>query len=191
MRRSERKRRVWALLSVLALVTALPLLGRAQRAPDPAPEGAQGDVRTRLTGTFRPVSVPHSRERIDAAIERTVSQMMFLIQGIARSRLRDANPVFNSITIRFPPGGIEVVAGLPVRSRDDGTPGTTVGITGAPSRVVQRVTRGRLEQTLTTDEGTRRTEFIASAEGDRLSVRVSISSHQLPVPVQYELLYQR
>jgi hypothetical protein len=172
---------------LLAGAIALTLSSSPARAQsNPAEE-----VRERLTGTFASVSEAANQARIDAAIERVVARLVFFARDLARSRLREANPVFRAITVRFGTGSVDVTAGRTVHSRDDGSETTATGLNGQSSHVTQRLDGGRLVQVMWTDQGARRTEFIVSADGAVLTVRVTLTSPQLPAPLTYELTYRR
>lgn len=185
---------VWlaVLVAALPLSASLSSKGSAQTPPASSETQAQSDLRARYSGTFVPIGGGRNQANIDAAIERVVQQMVFFAQGIARARLHEVNPVFPTIVFSFPAGSIEVTTpGHPVRSPDDGSQSSAIGINGDRSNVTQRFENGRLIQTMWTDAGSRRTEFSLAPDNTTLHVRVTITSGRLPLPIQYELLYRR
>jgi hypothetical protein len=165
-------------------------------APGPTVAPAQPavvDPRERYTGTFTFVGGDSERRGIESAIERSVTVMNFIVRGIARGRLRETNQAYASVTIRFPPGSIEVFRSgdRAVRSRDDGTQGSALDIHGDPLRVTQRFENGRLVQHIWNDDGGGRHEYSLSADGRTLIHTVHITSRHLPVPVHYSLTFRR
>jgi len=130
---------------------------------------------------------------VRAAIDRSVDSLMFMIRGIARGRITDNNPIYPSIAIRSANGQIEaVLAGWPVcRSPGDGRRISWRNDHGDSAELSQRFESGRLVQVISGEGGSRRNEFVISPDGHTLTLRVRITSGQLPVPVQYALTYRR
>jgi hypothetical protein len=186
-----RVRKGWVLAAAaMALVVVAPTLVRAQ--VPAAVQAAVSDVRARFAGTFTPISVPFNQAMIETAIDRTVAPLIIIAQPIARSRLRAANPVFHAIAIRFTEGQIEVDANpMTVRTRDDGTEGSAIGLNNRPNHVMQRMQNDQLLQNMWTEEGARHTVFHASPDGRLLRVHVTITSPRLSVPLDYEMVYRR
>jgi hypothetical protein len=129
---------------------------------------------------------------MEAAVERTVQGFFGLVRGIARSRLRDANPVFGTVTIAFEGDRVRVLT-PPVTavSRLDGAEGSTVGLDREPNRLTHRMVMGDLVQRTWNDSGARLTVFRPSSDGRTLRLHVTVTSDRLPEPVDYELVYTR
>ena len=192
-------------IAICSIALALPLAALPLRAQTPAPAVAPAaagpapvaapveDPRVRFTGTFHYAGGDGQRATLTAAIERAVADRTFITRGIARDRLTNKNPVYSNVGFQFPAGMIDcAMSGRPtIHTRDDGTAGQTTSITGDPLRVTQRLENGHIVQVLSSDEGTRRNEFVASADGHSLTMRVTVTSGQLPAPLRYELSYRK
>ena len=117
--------------------------------------------------------------------------MFFLIRGIARRRLRAANPIARRlelerrgavVTLRFD--------GRVYRARLGGKANIVVGTTGDKLAYTVRQTRAGLVQRFVGAKGTRINK-IKSAGADRIVLDVTIMSARLPSHVRYHLVYQR
>jgi hypothetical protein len=186
--------RWWAL--ALTMTVTVPC-GVAAQVDRPGAEvgsvGAGSDARETLAGTFHFVGGERQTAALGRAINDAVAAMPFFKRPWARGRLRPRNALVQTVAIRFPPGRVEVSfnGGAPFRSPDDGTPAPGRAITGDALRVRQHVERDRLVQTLASNEGTRRDEFVVSPDGQRLTMHVTVTSSQLPRPLRYDLDYAR
>jgi hypothetical protein len=153
------------------------------------------DPRSRYTGPrFVYAGVQGERAAVQAAIERVVSQLFFVIRPIARNRLRDSNPVFPSVEFHFAPGTVEtVMPGQPnVRTPDNGTAVMVRGIEGNMIRGKHWFERdGHLVEATWSDDGARRIDFVLSPDGRTLFLRVEVTSRHLPQPIRYQLTYRR
>lgn len=171
---------------IAAMFATLPMARvDAQSAPDPHAAFAGH--------SFAFVGGARETAQIQAAIERATAPMNFLVRAIARSRLRDRNPVYATIMFRFERGQIEVV--VPgreaFRSAESGSNASWRGPDGAVYQLTQRLEGGRVVQTVGTSDGTRRNEFIPGPDGHTLTMHVRITSPHLPLPVDYTLSYRR
>ncbi len=161
--------------------------------PPPPPPPVPVDPRVTLAGNYNFAGGSRDRGLVDAAIERAVSPMFFAIRPIARGRLHDINPIYNSVTIRFANGVVEVnLAGSPLMRSNEGARTPWTARNGDHVQMTQRLDgNGHLIQELAGETGTRRNEFIASPDGHTLTLRVRITSTQLSSPMAYELTYRR
>jgi hypothetical protein len=188
-----------ALASVVALCLAAPERAAAQAPPAatvppaaaPAPPAV--DPHVLYAGSYSFVGGDRERNAINAAIERATDGLNFIIRPIANDRIRGASPVPGAVTIRFPPGQVEVLAitGRIWRSPENGPAVPGQGVTGDPVRITSRWENGHLVQILATDEGARRNDYILNADGRTLTLRVTTSSPRLPRSVIYDLTYRR
>jgi hypothetical protein len=189
------------LLATVTGLLAIAPLSRAQTPPpaQPAtppavPAPAPPDIRARSAGgAFGFAGGDRERSALSAAIERTVSNVNFLIRGIARGRLTDRNQPYGHITIRFVPGFIEIQAeGRPLfRSPDTGAQGNWHGPDNADYRIVQRVEGDSIVQEVGNSDGTRRNVFRVSPDGHTLTMSVRVTSSRLPQALEYSLTYRR
>ncbi|MFO0560836.1 MAG: hypothetical protein U0269_22655 [Polyangiales bacterium] len=198
--RAQRKGRSTTLLRAATALTAAALLiapltaVRAQQQPVATPVVAPAaalNPRVMLAGRYVPApGAPNAANR-DAAVQRSVDSLMFLIRPIAHSRITEANPVFSSVTIAFPPGQIEVVSPpIVARSADNGAEASTTGLDRERNRLTQRIVGNTLVQTTWNDSGARTTRFVPNV-GNRLVIQVEVTSPRLPVPVRYAMSFLR
>lgn len=175
-------------LTGCALALGAPL-ALAQSCPPPLPAAERVDARDafrrRLSGRYRAASEATNEARRDEGISRAASAFFVLIRPIVVSRLTDGVPTFREVRVAFEGGVVEVTtAPVVARSRDDGTPSTTLGFNRALNHLTQRVSTHALLQTTWTDEGSRTTLFTLERD-DTLTLRVLLRSPQLPVPVSF------
>ena len=174
----------------LSLVAALMLLGGTAwsgRAQAPPSSGELGD----LDGTYRLTS---GHESLRRGIERAVRGLNFFIRGFARTEIRRSVQPEQSVEIQA--RGAERVA---VRLGAWTSPavsvqGPAVRVTGSDGDVsrfrAQRSGSG-LYLRSETDRGTRESWLRPELEPGALWMPVRITSPQLPVPIQYDLRYER
>lgn len=173
-----------SMLAALALLSGTTWAGQAQAPPS---SGELDD----LSGTYRLTSGHDSLRR---GIERAVMGLNFFIRGFARTEIRRA--VQPEPSVRIDAEGSDRVA---VQLGDWRSP--AVSVRGAPVQVtgsdgivsrfsVQRSGPG-LYLRSETDRGTRESWLRPDREDGALWMQVRISSHQLPIPIQYDLRYRR
>jgi hypothetical protein len=177
----------------LALGTAVANAQTPPQAATPQPAAAAPvDQHARFTGTFNYVGGQRERDALNAAIERVVTQMNFITGPIARGRLREKNPVYPNIAIRFPPGQVMLVlAGRTWASPDNGAEAPARASNGDPVHTSQRIDHDHIVQVIRSDEGIRRNEYWLWGDGNTLTLRVTVTSSRLPAPVRYSLTYRR
>jgi hypothetical protein len=177
------------MVMLLAALVAIPAMAqdRPSAATDPAGQWPPD-------GSFTYTLIPDSSGNVRAAIDRTVAGMFFIAQPIARGRLIKINPVPQHVRIRSGPDTISVAF-------DDGNPvvtplsGDTVPwsnpLTHEMDRAHVALVRDTVKQTIAAPDGQRTNAFIFSEGGKRLRLVVTVTSHQLPRPLIYELLFRR
>lgn len=182
-----------ALTAPRAEAQPAPTPPAAQPAPPPAAApAAPVDPRTRLAGSFVFVGGDRERAALNAAIDRATEGMNFITGPIARGRLRDRNPIYNTVALRFPAGFIEVVYdGRVFRAPESGANAPGRSITNDPIQVSQRINNGQLVQVITSDSGSKRAEMALSADGNTLSMHITITAGALPRPLRYTLTFRR
>jgi len=137
--------------------------------------------------------VPDSSDTIRKAIDRTVSHMNFIVRGIARGRLTKINPTPHQVRVDMEADTVSVAF-------DDGNPvvtplnGDTVAwrnpLTGETNHAHVTVAGDTVRQTIVAKDGERENALIFSDNGARLRLRVTVTSHRLPQPLIYELLFR-
>lgn len=128
----------------------------------------------------------------DAAIEKVVSEMFFLVRPIARERLRASNVIVGSLAIVVTPATIRVTRdGVLLESPRDGTEVRWTAPDGRTYDVSQRVDESSgLEQRFRGPDGTRVNALTPTNDGG-VSLGVTVTSPKLPIPLHYTLAYER
>ncbi len=184
-------RAVRAFLSLLVLLGVH--CGGEEEAPPPVtsasatPESVS--AATRFAGSFKHVGGTAELEARDKAIDDLVAEMSFMKRGVARDKLREANPIAEKIVVSESQGTLTI--SMDERSYTaplDETPVRVKGITGDMLDLVVRA-GPELEQVFSA-EGKGRTNKYALA-GDRLTIQVRIHSESLPRELSYALTYER
>jgi hypothetical protein len=145
-------------------------------------------------GAFTYTLVADSSGDVKAAINKTVDGMNFITRPIARGRLAKVNPV---------PHRVRVVLGKDTVSAafDEGNPvvtpvsGQVVAwsnpLTHETNQAHAAVAGDTVRQTIVAGDGQRENAFIFTDGGTRLHLVVTVTSHRLPRPLTYELLFRR
>ena len=143
-----------------------------------------------VQGTFE--SANAGRDEIDKAIEAGIAKMNFIARPIARSRLKKTNPLYERIFIAHDGAQISVRydQGKPVVMPADGTAVKWTRDDGEVFDVSAKSGDAQLQQTFKAEDGQRVNEFSLAPDGV-LTLKVTLTSPQLPAPVTYTLLYRR
>ncbi|CAN5616948.1 hypothetical protein BH23GEM7_BH23GEM7_22310 [soil metagenome] len=130
---------------------------------------------------------------INQAIERGIAGMNFVTRPVARGRLRKTNEPFGAITISRTPAEVAIATdgGAPVVTPADGSAVRWRREDGEVFQVSTALRDGVLRQTFVADDGQRENALSLSADGDTLTMRVTVTSPRLPRPVSYRLVYLR
>lgn len=132
------------------------------------------------------------RDGVDAAIAKAMDAISPLFRKIGTKRLKANNPVSKQVSIAINGDKARVAFGMYDNEAPlDGTRVKTKSKAGDRIKLRHRVRGSTLVQTITGDGGKRTNSFTLSEDGQRLTVRVKITSDQLPVPVEYRLSYKR
>jgi hypothetical protein len=162
-------------LIVLALSTGAL---SAQAAPIPA-------------GTWR--FVPEESQQIDQAANQAVSHLNFLIRGIARNRLKNANKPISRIIIQYPDDDVYI------SFREDEPPtvsprsGEFAPYTRADGEVVQVKTElgnGTIRQFFDSDDGQKEHLYRLRPDGT-MALEVTVFSERLREPFTYTWVFRR
>jgi len=165
----------------------------AAASPSPATTPSLAELRGRYAGFYRYAGdAREQKARLDA-IGQSASSFFFAVRGVARSKLEDRTRIMPTCRFEFSDGNIRSTV-----------PGHAVAVSPesgaiAPYRVEddaialsQRFDGVRLVQTFKADEGgTRRNEFTLSPDGAWLTMKATLSSPKLSIPVVYTLTYRR
>jgi hypothetical protein len=145
---------------------------------------------TTIQGEF--VSTNSSKAPITEAIDTAIAKMNFLTRAVARSRLLDANPLYERIEIANDGSQITVryAKGKPVVMPADGGAVKWTRDDGEKFDVSAHAGDSQLQHRFKAEDGERLNEFRLSPDGT-LTLNVTISSPQLAAPVKYALTYRR
>ncbi|HZO14830.1 MAG TPA: hypothetical protein VFB62_16260 [Polyangiaceae bacterium] len=181
-----------AWFSLIATSLALGGLRPAIASPPAAREAPMATESVdRLAGSFRFAGGGRERAARDAAIDQVVDEMSFLVRGIARKRLREANRIRERVAISRQGDKLTVrLDGETFTAPINGPAVDVVARDGMELKLRYRIAKGRIEQTLQAEEGGRTNHFEVDGKG-RLTVRVRIFSEKLPKDVRYRLTYAR
>jgi hypothetical protein len=140
------------------------------------------------------ILVPDSSESIRAAIDTTVAHMNFITRPIARSRLSKINPTPQIVRVDVGSDSVSVAF-------DESDPvvtplsGDTVAwrnpLTGEMDEAHGTVAADTVRQVIMAQDGDRENALIFSNDGARLQLHVTVTSHRLPRPLVYDLVFHK
>lgn len=176
------------LASVLAVCLAMIL----PQAPRAAAATAQAPV-DRLAGTFRFAGGRAQRDAVADAIERAVQTLMPMVHGLARRRLTAVNTIPTSIRMSMEGDDLVVVYGdqKPQRAPLDGSVQSWENREGTKVKLKHELRGSTVVQTIWGGGGRRVMVWSLDDPGQRLSVRSTMTSPQLSVPIEYRLTFER
>lgn len=153
---------------------------------EPVTETAAWSVRFRYAGGQA------GRDAVDSAIDEATEDMNVLVRGIARRRLRDANPVITELgfSLDGDPLRASYVEGRVVESPADGTTVDWVDQYGDTVHVSQKFSGNKLVQHMSDDNGSRKNVYRFASDGGKMTMSVEIRSKMLPQPVRYDVSYR-
>jgi hypothetical protein len=162
------------------------------RSSAPPASGTATDPRTRFAGTYRYAGSAEEEEARRAAIDRSVEGFSVITRSTARNRVSSKTQILSLYTFSFEPGKICVRASSrpDMISGDKGEPADYV-YNGSWSKLTQRLEGDRISQVYESEDGRRENEFTFSQDGQVLTLKVTLASSRLSVPVVYVLSYKR
>jgi hypothetical protein len=195
--------RVLAWAGGCLLPMAASLAGGQSATPNPAPAAVTDTAHAMApgkpagipaAGSYTYTLAPDSSDDIKAAINTTVSPMNFIIRGIARGRLTKVNPLPHTVRLRLVADTVSVAFdnGDPVVTPSDGA---VVPWYNALAKETDKahveIAADTLRQTISASDGDRENAISFGDGGARLHLRVTVTSHRLPKPLVYQLLFRR
>lgn len=156
-----------------------------------APAGTS-DQPVRFAGTYRYAGNAQEEEARRAAIDRAVEGMSVFIRSTARNRVSATTQILGSYSFSFESGKIWVRAQSrpDMISGDKGEPADYV-YNGKHSKLTQRLVGDRISQVFVSDDGRRENEYMLSQDGRMVTLKVTLTSPRLSVPVVYSLSYKK
>ena len=132
-------------------------------------------------------------QSISAAVDKVADQMSFLIRGIVKDRLMKANPPVNTVAIVLAGNEATITrnGSMTVKSTTDGTPIDWTAPDGEKGKLSTVWAGPVLKRTLASGNGQRANAYSLDPSGKVLTLEVTISSSQLPAPVNYKLVFRR
>jgi hypothetical protein len=156
----------------------------------PAPLFAGDPVEKPYLGKYAHAGGEREREARDKAIEGVVREMNALIRGIARSKLREANPIPAAVSIASDGKSLSITHDkLVFTAPIHGGSAKVKGVTGDTLDLVHVVTATQLEQRFGNKAQGRINTYTKSAELLVLDVR--IYADRLPKDLSYRLTYKK
>jgi hypothetical protein len=163
----------------------LSAVGSEASAFDAPSEGAGLEWNHRYAGGEQ------GRAAIEAAIDDATEGMSPLIRGVARRRLREANPIIDELgfSLRGDPLRASYVGGRIIETPASGEAVDWVDPFGDTVKVSQRWSDRELVQHMSDGNGSRTSVYRFSDDGRRMTMSVKIESPRLPKPISYRLDY--
>ena len=187
-----RTRLPFALSLLLVVSASLPLLP-SHAETQPTPTRTEAELRAGLTGAwYLTVSRTAAQAVIDRGIERTVSEMNYFLQSVARDQLHANTPVNERLDISFP--GSNITVGFDQRFSYTTSPAvpTAFDVEGTGTVTISQYFRdGHLEQFFDASLGDRWNTFELSADGTTMTVSATQQGPMMPVPMHFSLTYRQ
>jgi hypothetical protein len=137
-------------------------------------------------------SVKALRKKIDKGIEGAVEDMSFITRPIARSRLKDSNKIFNTITFDVNGSSVGIKQGdRPMITMKDGKPTKWTRDDGETFTVTHTKGEHSITQTFKAEDGLKTLTYVFSKDLSKLSVSIELKSPKLGGPMKYTLQYAR
>lgn len=147
-----------------------------------------------FAGTYSYAGGQRERTMRDQAIDRLIGQMNVVYRVIARRRLKAAAGIAPRLTIKANPDhtlSIKVGPGHFRTTKLDGTPIRFTNEKGQSIRLHRRFHKGVLTTVGTRGDAGQKNVYRLSPDRSRLTVSITITSEQLPGPLNYRASYHR
>ena len=131
--------------------------------------------------------------KIKQGIEAAVEDMSFITRPIARSRLKNSNEAFTTMTFKHVGHKLSIQHGdrKPVVSKDDGSRTKWTREDGETFVVTQKVSPNKIVQVFYAEDGTKTLTYNFSDGFSKLTVHVTLESPKLAAPMKYTLTYKK
>ncbi|MEN3328907.1 MAG: hypothetical protein V7638_3714 [Acidobacteriota bacterium] len=146
---------------------------------------------TTLDGTYK--LDDSQSENINTAIDQGVKGLNFLVRHFARSRLKNLNPAYRTVSIASSAREISIVVdGQPaLKMPANGSPVVWTSPAGGKTNVKVRFEGVHLLQEFDSSDGHRVNDYTLSTDGRVLSMQVTETSSRLSAPIKYKQVYRR
>jgi hypothetical protein len=138
--------------------------------------------------------VADSSDDVKGAVNHTVEHMSFFTRPIARKRLTQLNPVPHKMQVAVTGDSLSVVFDNlnPIVTPLNGSEVQWRSAITKDDYKIHAVQQGdTLAQVIAAPDGERVNAYKFDGDSARLAVRVTMTSHRLPQPLQYTLLFRR
>ena len=148
-----------------------------------------------ITAEFKAVGGEQAHlKTVEDAIERAAKQFNFLVRGLARSRLKETNPVYGLIALDYRSPPVLRMSSGKATLELSGThleafPFLTPN--GESVTVDQTIEESRIHRVFHTKTGQRAVTYELDESQTHLKLSVSVSSQYMKEDLTYELLYEQ
>jgi hypothetical protein len=146
------------------------------------------------TGTYTYTLVADSSDDVKGAVNHTIEHMSFITRPIARKRLTRLNPIPRHVQVTITADSLSVSFDQlnPIVTPLDGTEVPWRSAISKNDYTIHAVVEGdTLLQVITAPDGERTNALLFDEASGRLALHVTLTSHRLPEPLQYTLLFRR
>jgi putative oxidoreductase len=179
--------------------SASPSTSPPSSAPTPASTTSAivtptGATKLPPAGSYTYILAADSSDDVRGAVNRTVEPMSFITRPIARGRLNATNPTPQDVKVDILGDTLSVGfdGGTPVVTPLDGaTVPWQSSLTHETYQCHATVQGDTVSQSITAPDGVRQNSYLFIDGGNRLRLRVTVTSHRLPGPLVYDLLFRR
>jgi hypothetical protein len=168
------RRRFTVGLSMLFVGTLLPSVALAEPA---------------FTGAFKFAGGAAERDALEKAIDDVVSRMNVIARGIARGKLRDATAIPGSLSLTTSGSNLTIVDSLSYTGPLDGKPVKVKAFDDNEMELTYDVATQSVVMKLRADGKSQTNKY--AVDGKKLSEHVVITAEQLPIPLWYDLTFER
>ena len=191
-------RRMKGSLPLRCAALLLAVTAGCAHAPPPAPSAPPGSVYTAaqqqaLAGTWVYTADPVETAALELSIERSVSGLFSLAQGVAAESLRARTTPRPQLTLEFQGSAVRITS--PGEFPESGTlDGPAVLLTnrfGDQTQTTFRIEDGNLITRGISDGGSGETVFASGADGQMLRLTRRVASDQLSAPLEVTFSYRR
>lgn len=160
-----------------------------------APPAARAQEATaadrKLQGTFN-YSAANS-DNIDKSIDKAVADLNFIVAPIARSRLTKTNTIYRKVSFEFSGNQVSIVTGnrTAIKTSLNGTPIKWTREDGEVLDYSTTINGDTIRQKFVAKDGQRVNEYTPGADGQGLTMKVTVSSPKLNEPLTYRLAYRK
>lgn len=145
----------------------------------------------RFVGSYRFAGGQAQRTALKVAIEDLVASLNALLQGVAREKITETNPVFETVEIARTDGGLALTLGsLKNVCSLDGSATKVKGIDGSALTCRLSMKGDALVQRLHGPRGGRVNTFTVGKDG-KLKMQTRIHSKMMPKDLRYTLTYAK